>query len=60
MKNINKESTHIESLDYLRGVMALSVMIYHLKSWNLYHPDASTLLGRLGIYAVAIFLFYPD
>lgn len=48
-------SLRIESLDYLRGIMALSVMIYHLTSWNLYHPGASTLLGRLGIYAVSIF-----
>ncbi|WP_408054947.1 acyltransferase family protein [Sulfurihydrogenibium yellowstonense] len=53
MNNIGTD--RIESLDYLRGIMALSVMIYHLTSWNLYHPGASTLLGRLGIYAVSIF-----
>ena len=55
-KNCNNTgSDRIESLDYLRGIMALSVMIYHLTSWNLYHLDASTLLVRLGIYAVSIF-----
>jgi len=48
-------SNRIESLDYLRGIMALCVMIYHLTVWNLYNLDASTLLGRLGIYAVSIF-----
>ena len=60
-KNCNNTgSDRIESLDYLRGIMALSVMIYRLTSWNLYHPDASTLLGRLGIYAVSIFFILSD
>lgn len=45
----------IESLDWLRGSMAIAVMFYHLTLW-LYSPlDASSLLGRLGIYAVSVF-----
>ncbi|QPW27655.1 acyltransferase [Edwardsiella ictaluri] len=41
----------IHSIDYLRGIMALSVVLYHFSGL----PDASSLLGRLGIYAVSSF-----
>ncbi len=43
------------SLDYLRGLAALSIMIYHFVSWSFGHLDASSTLGRLGIYGVSIF-----
>lgn len=53
--NIQQKQIRIDSLDWLRGCMAIAVMFYHLTLW-LYHPmDAGTILGRLGIYAVAIF-----
>lgn len=45
----------IESLDYLRGLMALSVMIYHYASWSLGPIGGEYLLGKLGIYAVSMF-----
>ncbi len=45
----------IESLDYLRGLMALAVMVYHYTSWTLGTVGVEHLLGKLGIYAVAIF-----
>ena len=45
----------LESLDWLRGVLAVSIMLYHLTSWKLHHPGAGELLGRLGIYGVAMF-----
>lgn len=47
----------VESLDYLRGLMALSVMAYHYLSWSIFEPSlgGEYVLGKLGIYAVSIF-----
>lgn len=45
----------VDSLDYMRGLMALSVMIYHYASWAHIDVGVEHLLGRLGIYAVSIF-----
>lgn len=45
----------VESLDWLRGLMALSIMIYHLCGWYFYQPDSSHFLGRMGIYGVSVF-----
>jgi exopolysaccharide production protein ExoZ len=47
--------SRLESLDWLRGLMACSVMFYHLTSWNISKLDSSNTLARLGIYAVSIF-----
>ncbi len=47
--------SRLESLDWLRGLLALSIMIYHLTGWKLYQPDSNELLGRLGIYGVSMF-----
>ncbi|MGN6830473.1 acyltransferase family protein [Paucibacter sp. M5-1] len=47
--------TRFESLDWLRGLLALSIMLYHLTLWELVQPDASTTLGRLGVYGVSMF-----
>jgi exopolysaccharide production protein ExoZ len=47
----------IHTLDYLRGILAFSVMIYHVTVWNnitLRYP-LNTLISRLGIYAVSAF-----
>jgi len=49
------KAQRIETLDWLRGLMAISIMIYHLTYWILTPLDASNLLGRLGIYGVSIF-----
>lgn len=47
----------IQSIDYLRGLMSLSIVIYHFSTqftaWGM--TDSSTILGRLGIYAVTAF-----
>ncbi|HYC83799.1 MAG TPA: acyltransferase, partial [Chryseosolibacter sp.] len=40
---------------YLRGLCALSIMVYHYFSWSFGEYDASTFLGRIGIYGVSIF-----
>ena len=45
----------IESLDYLRGLMAVAVMAYHYKLWATGGVDDVGLLARLGIYAVPVF-----
>jgi peptidoglycan/LPS O-acetylase OafA/YrhL len=47
--------SRIEALDWLRGLMAFSIMLFHLSIW--YFPDKSSvdIFGRLGIYAVSIF-----
>jgi len=44
-------SNRLESLDWLRGLMALSIMLYHFGG----QQDAATPLGRLGVYGVSIF-----
>ncbi|HEY8890465.1 MAG TPA: acyltransferase [Clostridium sp.] len=51
MKNKNR----IESLDWLRGLMALSLMLYHLVGLTFFKLNAGSVLGRLGIYGVSIF-----
>jgi peptidoglycan/LPS O-acetylase OafA/YrhL len=49
--------TRFEALDWLRGLMALSILFFHLGAFGyLGGPqDASTTLGRLGIYGVSVF-----
>ena len=45
----------IESLDYLRGTMAFSVMLYHYLTWSFGAVGPEYVLGKLGIYAVSTF-----
>lgn len=45
----------IESLDYLRGAMAVSVMLYHYLGGMQRTFDSDSLCGRLGVYAVVTF-----
>ena len=49
------KSSRIETLDWLRGLMALSIMFYHLTIWIIAPQDSSSPLGRLGVYGVSIF-----
>ena len=48
-------SNRLYNLDYLRGLAAFSIMIYHYSAWGIHHFLADTLLGRIGIYGVSIF-----
>lgn len=45
----------LDALDYLRGLAALGIMVYHLTSWIFGSLPADTFLGRLGTYGVSIF-----
>ena len=48
------QSRH-HALDYLRGLAALSIMIYHYAGFVYGHFDASTFIQRVGVYGVSIF-----
>lgn len=46
----------IEGLDYLRGISAFLIMIYHYQSWiTNSRLDSSSILSRFGVYGVSIF-----
>lgn len=45
----------LHNLDYLRGLAALGIMMYHYASWALGRFSAETFMGRLGLYGVSIF-----
>jgi len=51
------KKNRVNSVDLLRGIMAISVMIYHYTSWSVGGLDASNLWSRFGLYAVTIFYF---
>ena len=48
-------SNRLHNLDYLRGLAAFGIMIYHYLSWTLGKFPSETFLGRVGIYGVSIF-----
>lgn len=50
-----KAAARINNLDYLRGLMALGIMIYHFSSWTFGSFESDSLLGIVGIYGVSIF-----
>lgn len=43
------------NLDYLRGLAAFAIMLYHYLSWTLGEFSSNTFMGRLGLYGVSIF-----
>lgn len=45
----------IYNLDYLRGLTAFGIMMYHYLSWTIGRFTADTFMGRVGVYGVAIF-----
>ncbi len=48
-------ANRLHNLDYLRGIAAFGVMIYHYLSWTFGSFTADTFMGRIGVYGVAIF-----
>lgn len=51
----NTNHNRLYNLDYLRGLAAFGIMIYHYLSWTLGKFSADTFMGRVGIYGVSIF-----
>lgn len=45
----------IESLDYLRGIMAIMVMLYHYSAGPQGTLGGEYILGKIGVYAVSVF-----
>jgi peptidoglycan/LPS O-acetylase OafA/YrhL len=45
----------LHTLDYLRGLAAFGIMLFHYLSWTIGEFDSSDFMGRVGIYGVAIF-----
>jgi exopolysaccharide production protein ExoZ len=45
----------LHNLDYLRGLAAFGIMIFHYLSWSIGEFDATSFMGRVGLYGVSIF-----
>ena len=52
---IMKQQGRLDNLDYLRGLSAACIMLYHYSTWSAGERSAQSFLGRAGIYGVAIF-----
>jgi peptidoglycan/LPS O-acetylase OafA/YrhL len=50
-----QQKSRLHGLDYLRGLCAFGIMIYHYASWSFGEQSAHSFLGRIGIYGVVIF-----
>ena len=49
------KSSRIHNLDYLRGLAAFGVMIFHYFSWTYGSQTSNSFLERVGYYGVSIF-----
>jgi peptidoglycan/LPS O-acetylase OafA/YrhL len=45
----------LSNLDYLRGLAALGIMIYHYVTWTYGNFDSGSFLERVGTYGVSLF-----
>ncbi|QRQ99568.1 acyltransferase family protein [Dyadobacter sandarakinus] len=50
-----RTDARIHSLDYLRGLAAISIMLYHMHLLSFGEADASSPLAKVKIYGVTIF-----
>jgi len=55
MSTVNTSVKRNDSLDYLRGLAATGVMIYHVNLLSFGEVDSSTVLAKVKIFAVSIF-----
>ncbi len=53
--NQKRPVLRVESIDYLRGLAALSILAYHMHLFTYGEVDSSSILGKLKIYGVSIF-----
>jgi exopolysaccharide production protein ExoZ len=52
---VAKKQNRIQGLDYLRGLAAFGIMVFHYSTWTLGKFEADTVVARIGIYGVSIF-----
>jgi len=45
----------LHELDYLRGIAAMGIMLFHYLTWTKGEFSSDDTIGRIGIYGVAIF-----
>lgn len=45
----------LHNLDYLRGIAAFGIMLYHYLSWTYGNFESKSFMGRVGVYGVSIF-----
>ncbi len=45
----------LHNLDYLRGLAAAGIMVFHYLSWTLGDFPSTHVVGRIGIYGVSVF-----
>ncbi|MBC9934879.1 acyltransferase family protein [Chitinophaga qingshengii] len=56
MSDMNvKNVKRVDSLDYLRGIAAFGIMIYHCFTWGFGGFSPDSFMGKWGIYGVSIF-----
>lgn len=49
------EVKRLETLDYLRGLAAFCIMLYHYLWWAFVPYSSESFFGRVGIYGVSVF-----
>ncbi|MFM7106079.1 MAG: acyltransferase family protein [Flavobacteriales bacterium] len=49
------QPVRLYALDYLRGLSAAGIMVFHFVSFTYGAPDAHATLGRWGLYGVSVF-----
>jgi exopolysaccharide production protein ExoZ len=53
--SVIQKTSRLHNLDYLRGLAAFGIMIYHYLSWTYGSYSSDSFIGRVGVYGVSIF-----